>query len=126
MQSLIVRSFSVFSKLCILLLIFGVGSAPIARAQITQHAPAPTPSTPSPAAPSDPLELGRETPRGTVIGFVRAAQAENYDVAVQYFEPRRRTNVEPEREFAQQLLAILNTRFRGSLEAITNALTARP
>ncbi len=120
MQSLIVRSFSVFSKLCILLLIFGVGSAPIVRAQITQHATATTPSTPSPAAPSDPLELGRETPRGTVIGFVRAAQAENYDVAVQYFEPRRRTNVEPERELAQQLLAILNTRFRGSLESITN------
>ena len=110
-----IMSFSVLRKICILLTV--AVTAPMVHAQITQRAPA---ATPSPAAPSDPLELGRETPRGTVIGFVRAAQSENYDLAVQYFEPRRRTNIEPERELAQQLLEILNARFRGSLDSITN------
>jgi MscS family membrane protein len=69
--------------------------------------------------------LGRETPRGTVIGFVRAAQAENYDNAVQYFDIRRRSSPVPEQELAAQLLAILNARFAGSLDSITSDPTGR-
>src|SRR5258707_12767091 len=86
-----------------------------------QHPPAAPParSAPPPAPPADPLELGRETPRGTVIGFIRAAESENYGVAGQYFEGRR-ASVEREQELAQQLLAILNARFVGSLDSITN------
>jgi len=118
MQS-VVRLFSVFQKTFILLLTFGVGTVPMVHAQILQR-PAATATTPAAAAPADPQELGRETPRGTVIGFVRASQSENYDVAVQYFEPRRRASLEPERELAQQLLEILNARFRSSLDSITN------
>ena len=108
-----------FQKTFILLLTFGVGTVPMVHAQILQR-PAATATTPAAAAPADPQELGRETPRGTVIGFVRASQSENYDVAVQYFEPRRRASLEPERELAQQLLEILNARFRSSLDSITN------
>jgi MscS family membrane protein len=118
MQS-VVRLFSVFQKTFIVLLTFGVGTVPMVHAQILQR-PAATATTPAAAAPADPQELGRETPRGTVIGFVRASQSENYDVAVQYFEPRRRASLEPERELAQQLLEILNARFRSSLDSITN------
>jgi MscS family membrane protein len=108
----------VLQKTFILLLTFGVGTVPMVHAQILQR-PAATATTPAAAVPADPQELGRETPRGTVIGFVRAAQSENYDVAVQYFEPRRRASLEPERELAQQLLEILNARFRSSLDSIT-------
>ena len=108
-----------FQKTFIVLLTFGVGTVPMVHAQILQR-PAATATTPAAAAPADPQELGRETPRGTVIGFVRASQSENYDVAVQYFEPRRRASLEPERELAQQLLEILNARFRSSLDSITN------
>src|SRR5258708_29634791 len=115
-----IMSFSVLRKICILLTV--AVTAPMVHAQITQRAPA---ATPSPAAPSDPLELGRETPRGTVIGFVRAAQSENYDLAVQYFEPRRRTNIEPERELAQQLLEILNARFRVAVEPVRDRKSTR-
>ena len=81
--------------------------------------------TASPAQSTDPLSLGRETPRGTVIGFVRAAQAENYDSAVQYFDIRRRSSPVPEEELAAQLLAILNARFAGSLDSITSDPTGR-
>ena len=118
MQRFVAKLFSVFQRIGLLLLTLGVPGA-VANAQIGQHTPAAA-TAPSAATPSDPLELGRETPRGTVIGFIRAAQSENYDIAVQYFEPRRRAGVEPEQELAKELFAILNARFRGSLDSITN------
>jgi MscS family membrane protein len=108
-----------FPGIWILWLALTFSSAAVVKAQTVQHA-APTASSPSSATPTDPLELGRETPRGTVIGFVKAAQAENYDIAVQYFEVGHRASVEREQELAQELLAILNARFRGSLDSITN------
>src|SRR6184192_3792784 len=43
--------------------------------------PASSPSSPA----TDPL--GRETPRGTVMGFLNAAQDQNYSIAAQYFQP---------------------------------------
>ena len=97
----------------------------LAAAQTAERPAAPTAVAPTPVTPSDPLERGRETPRGTVIGFIRATQSENYGVAVQYFDVRHRAAVEPEQELAQQLLAILNARFVGSLDSITNDPTGR-
>jgi MscS family membrane protein len=70
--------------------------------------------------PSDPLGLGRETPRGTVMGFIRAAQREDYDDAIQYFEPRRRVSPQQDKEVAAQLLAILNARFALSLDSTSD------
>jgi MscS family membrane protein len=113
-----------FPRIWALLLALGFCNAANANAQTVPHAPA-TATAPAAAAPADPLELGRETPRGTVIGFIKAAQAENYDVAVQYFEVGRRASVEREQELAQELLAILNARFRGPLDSITNDPTGR-
>jgi MscS family membrane protein len=124
MQRFIVKSFCALQKICVASLILVIGSAGILNAQTPQHAAASATSV-SPAAPADPLELGRETPRGTVIGFIRAAQAENYDIAVQYFEVGRRASLEREQELARELLAILNARFRGSLDSITNDPTGR-
>src|SRR5260370_6146043 len=118
MQRFAANSILAFAKICALLLVLGLSGNAIVNGQATPLAPA-TATTPSVAAPADPLELGRETPRGTVIGFIRAAQAENYDVAVQYVEARR-ASVEREQELAQQLLAILNARFVGSVASIAN------
>ncbi|HXN52917.1 MAG TPA: mechanosensitive ion channel domain-containing protein [Candidatus Acidoferrum sp.] len=115
MQRFVAKSFSAFQKICVLLLTLGIAGAAVVYAQTAPAAA----TAPSSAGPSDPLELGRETPRGTVIGFIRAAQSENYGVAVQYFDVRR-ASVEREQELAQELLAILNARFAGSLDSITN------
>jgi MscS family membrane protein len=123
MQSSI-KSFRAVPKMGALLLALTVLCPVLLRAQSAQH-PSAAPTATSATSPADPLELGRETPRGTVIGFIRAAQSENYDIAVQYFEPRRRGGVEPEQELAQQLLAILNARFVGSLDSIPNDATGR-
>ena len=56
-------------------------SAQSPLSQILQPA---TPTSTSPAPPTDPL--GRDTPYGTVFGFLQAAQAGNYSIAAQYLQ----------------------------------------
>jgi MscS family membrane protein len=50
--------------------------------------------------------LGRSTPRGTVVGFMRAADREDYDRAVIYLDTKQQGDLA--RELAQQLQAVLN------------------
>jgi MscS family membrane protein len=66
-------------------------------------------------APQD--SLGRETPRGTVMGFLHAAQEENYSVAAQYFQPapgHRRLGPVEEQDLAVQLFAVINQKILAS------------
>src|SRR5277367_6713587 len=87
---------------------------------LTSSTPAATSSTNTPAVSHDPL--GRENPRGTVLGFIKAAQDEKYNVAVQYFQPstkRKRNSPEEEQDLVPQLLAILNQRIAGPLDFIS-------
>jgi MscS family membrane protein len=84
------------------------------------------PSAPAAAAGAQSVSadpLGRETPRGTVMGFLRAAQDENYSVAVQYFQPfpgRRHTRIDEEQDLAAQLLAVINQKIlASSLESLS-------
>lgn len=104
-----------------LLWIASLCGAPL-QAQLTSLVPNPTGQTPgAPTAVADPL--GRETPRGAILGFIHAAQNENYMSAMQYFQPdrsRRRASQEDDQEIASQLLAIFNQRFSGSLDSISN------
>lgn len=90
---------------------------------VSQTAPAPAAAVKQePAVPPDPLGLGRETPRGTLLGFIKAAQDERYNVAAQYFQApinRRRRSEEDDEELAAQLLTILNQKFAGSLDLIS-------
>jgi MscS family membrane protein len=105
--------------LCVaaVLLVF-IAGAPGAAAQIPgvgakPAAPAQT------AAPVDPL--GRETPRGTVIGFVRAAQEGNWRQARQYLQSTthgRNTDASEQEELLDQLLTVLNAKFP-TLDAIS-------
>jgi MscS family membrane protein len=82
--------------------------------------PPPAATSAAQSASADPL--GRETPRGTIMGFLRAAQDENYSVAVQYFQPaagRRHTRVD-EQDLAAQLLAVINQKIlASSLESLS-------
>ncbi len=91
----------------------GLPSSPTAKS-----APAASAQT----KPSDPL--GRETPRGTVMGFLHAAQDENYSLAAQYFQPatgHRHPSPAEEQELAAQLLAVINQKIiTSSLESLSN------
>jgi len=85
------------------------------------------PAAAKPAAPADPL--GRETPRGTVMGFLNAAQEENYSVAAQYFQPppgRRRIDPAEEQDLAAQLVAVINQKIRvSSLDSLSREAAGR-
>ncbi len=76
---------------------------------------------PAADVPQDPL--GRSSPRGTIVGFLRAAQDQRNAVAVEYFQPargRRHTSEDQDEELAQQLLAILNQKFAPFLDSVSN------
>ncbi len=90
--------------LLVTLLLLALGSLPPAWGQ-TPGSPAKAPAT-APAAPEDPL--GRESPRGTVLGFIKAAAADNYGRAAQYLDARRTPG--SAEELALQLKAILDRR----------------
>jgi len=105
------------------LLFFLISAALLVSAGSAAQIPGLT-SSAAPAAqnapPADPL--GRETPRGCVLGFIKAAQEEKYDLATGYFEPpknRRHQSQEEENELAVQLLAIFNQKFGGPLEMVS-------
>jgi len=82
----------------------------------------PTAASPSqPAVPADPLK--RETPKGCLLGFIKAAGEERYGLAIQYFQPstaRHRPSVEDEEELASQLFTILSVKFSGPLDFVSN------
>ena len=87
--------------------------------QIPGLSSSPTQASPQ-AAPADPL--GRDNPRGCILGFIKAAQEDNYSLAIQYFEPfktRRHPSQSDEEELAAQLLAILNHKFAASLDFVS-------
>src|SRR5271165_1431764 len=76
---------------------------------------------PESTVPADPL--GRETPRGSLVGFIKAAQDERNDLAVEYFQPpsgRRHRSEEDDEEIVPQFLTIFNQKFAGALDVISN------
>jgi len=87
----------------------------------------PAASTPSqPAVPPDPLK--RETPKGCLLGFIKAAGEERYNLAMQYFQPstaRRRPSIGEEEELASQLFTILSLKFSGTLDFVSNDALGR-
>lgn len=108
-------------RLLLLLILAGSWVTP---GSLTAQIPGLSPSQPTaaqqPALPPDPL--GRDNPRGCVLGFIKAAQDENYSLAIQYFQPvttRRRPTKEDEEELAARLLAILNQKYSGPLDFIS-------
>jgi MscS family membrane protein len=78
---------------------------------------------PEPAPTTIPDPLGRETPRGTIMGFLHAAQDENYSLAAQYFQPlpaHRRANPSEEQDLAVQLFTVINQKIvTSSLESLS-------
>jgi len=76
-------------------------------------------AAPATAVPAPPVEdpLGRETPRGTFVRFIAAAEAGSLDVAAQYLQwPRRGLEISRE-EAARQLNYVLNHSYEGSLDS---------
>jgi len=85
-------------------------SAQSPLSQILQPA---TPASASPATPTDPL--GRDTPYGTVFGFLQAAQAGNYSISAQYLQmSAARRQMEGE-AVASDLKEVMDRAYSGTL-----------
>ena len=81
----------------------------VAQASAQSPQPTPAPAAQAPAAPEQPKDpLGRETPRGTVLGFMNAARENKQDVAPLYLDSG--LSGEGATELAQKLYVVLNSR----------------
>jgi MscS family membrane protein len=69
------------------------------------------------AAPSDPL--GRQTPNGTLFGFLQAMQAGNNQTATQYLQMSPARRASQGEQLATQLKGLLDGAFVGSLKVIS-------
>jgi MscS family membrane protein len=82
-------------------------------------------SPPAPASqPQDPL--GRDTPSGTVFGFLQAAQAGNYSTAAQYLQMPTARRLTQGEELATKLKVVMDRAFAGNLRAISNQRDGTP
>ena len=98
---------------CGLAIVLALLAAPFLQAQPV------TPTTPAAAqaeTPKDPL--GRETPRGSLLGFMRAAREGNDELAPQYLNtPLSGRQAE---ELARQLYAVLDSRLPARIDEISD------
>jgi MscS family membrane protein len=99
----------------ILLYATGVG-AQRGTSGSTATAPAAAPGTVQAEPPKD--ALGRETPRGTLLGFMRAARNRNDEAAVAYLNTSLRG--QPATVLAHQLYVVLDTRLPARLNEVSD------
>jgi len=94
-------------------------SAAAAHAQIGARGAAPPPAAaPAPVETSKDA-LGRDTPRGTLFGFMRAAREGNLEVASMYLHPS--LSAEAKRDLARQLYVVLDSRLPTRLNEISDS-----
>jgi MscS family membrane protein len=98
------------------------GEASQVPAETPPHIPAISPTTPATApvptpVPVDPL--GRTTPHGCVLGFLRAAEANDYDRAADYLDGSRPPKQAA--ELAQQLKYLLNQGLSTSIDDLSRS-----
>ncbi len=81
-------------------------------------------TTPVSAPAADPL--GRNTPSGTLYGFLQAAQSGNYSIAAQYLQmPAARRQTQGE-DIASKLKVVIDRSFSGDLRRISNQPDGTP
>jgi MscS family membrane protein len=81
-----------------------------------EQVPAAAP-VPPPPEPEDPL--GRTTPHGSVLGFLRAAEAKDYTRAAKYLDGRR--SEEQGQELAKQLKILLDLGLSTSIDGLSRS-----
>jgi MscS family membrane protein len=91
------------------MLLLGLTLVPLAFGQALG---APQPKAPAEATAAIQDSLGRDTPRGTVLGFIRAANANNFKRAAQYLDTRRIPRQAEDR--ALELKVVLDRRVSSS------------
>ena len=96
--------------------VLAIGAAALSAQSIP---PSPSPTAPAPAEPAPPADpLGRQTPRGSVRGFLSAARTGDTKVARQYLDTRLE---EPAaQQLAHQLYVVLDAMLPARLTQISD------
>jgi len=78
------------------------------------------PGAPPPAQPTVPADpLHRETPRGTVLNFLKYAHRGDYATASKYLQPKPKSAEDLE-ELARELLTLMDSYFRGKISLVSD------
>ena len=94
-------------------LLAGVVFGPVSWAQVSL--PGAAPASTQPAPPADPL--GRDTPRGTVLGFLKACRKGDFENAKRYLNaPLARAGLD---ELARKLSVVLDRRLPARLNQLS-------
>lgn len=83
-----------------------------------------TPASTASQSKSDPL--GRDTPSGTVFGFLHAAQEGDYSTAAQYLQISKVKRFPQGEEVAPKLKAVMDRAYSGDLRRISNDPNGTP
>jgi MscS family membrane protein len=86
--------------------------------QVTSLLPTPTPP-PAAESPGDPHR--RETPRGTFLGFIQAAQRSNWAAAAEFLQFRGNQTPAARQALARQFEAVLNQTFSGDIPGLAGS-----
>ena len=90
---------------------------PAAKAQLLGAQPAAGTTPPASAAPHDPL--GRDTPSGTLFGFLQAVEAGNYATAAQYLQMSNARRQSQGEDLALKLKVTMDRAFVGNLRKVS-------
>jgi len=91
-----------------------LGLAAYSPAQLLKS-PTPPPAKAGPTTPTDPL--GRETPRGAVMGLLISGEHDDYETAARYLQPTPGLNTNLAQR-AEEFQA-LHTKFKGSIDLLS-------
>ena len=115
---------SVFFKRARWLLLCAVISVAAVGQLLPTQSSKPAGGATQPAPTPDPL--GRETPYGTIYGFLHAAQAGNYSNAAQYLQLSTSKRAAQGEDLAVKLRAVMDRAFSGNLRLISNLPEGSP
>jgi MscS family membrane protein len=115
-------------KISRLLLLLTVLTAPglVCAAPQSPLAPLTGATTTSAKAEQATDPLGRTTPRGTVIGFLQAAQSAHTESAAQYFQQTHARHPANQDELVTQLKELMDRAFVGNISRITDLPEGTP
>ncbi len=100
-------------------------SLPSSGYQLMPGQPSPGGTGTAPASPAaDPL--GRNTPSGTLYGFLQAAQSGDYSIAAQYLQMSAARRLAQGEDVAAKLKLVIDRAFTGDLRRISNQPDGTP
>jgi MscS family membrane protein len=78
------------------------------------------------AAHTSPDQLGRDTPAGTVVGFLQAAQEGNYQAAADYLQMSNARRLNLGADMAEKMKVLMDRTFVGSLRRLSTSPDGNP